>query len=78
MIETLGARIKRVHLKDYKLTGQRGFVDLMEGDVDWKEVMQALVKSGYRGTLSPEYGGGKDPERLNKISRTLDRILALA
>ena len=74
-IQTLGPRIKRVHLKDYK---NRQFVDLLEGDVDWKAVMQALVKAGYRGTLSPEYGGGKDPGRLAAISRALDKILALA
>ena len=74
-IATLGPRIKRVHLKDYK---KREFVDLLEGDVDWKAVMQALTKAGYRGTLSPEYGGGKDPGRLMAISRALDKILALA
>ena len=31
------------------------FVDLLEGDVDWKAVMAAFVKVGYRGTMSPEY-----------------------
>ncbi|MBI1787665.1 MAG: sugar phosphate isomerase/epimerase, partial [Acidobacteria bacterium] len=53
-ILTLGARIKRVHVKDYKLSAraeQGRFVELFEGDVDFKEVMAALVKVGYSGTL---------------------------
>ena len=50
-ILTLGPRIKREHLKDFNTK----FVDLLEGDVDWKAVMAAFVKVGYRGTMSPEY-----------------------
>ena len=81
-ILTLGPRIKRIHVKDYKLSqrGEQGrFVDLLEGDVDWKEVMAALVKVGYRGFMSPEIGYRQDdPEQLMKVSRSLDKILALA
>jgi hexulose-6-phosphate isomerase len=80
-IATLGPRIKRVHLKDYK-AGRQGagaYVPLTEGDVDWKAVMAAFVKAGYRGTLSPEIGyDAKDPDQLVKISRSVDKILALA
>jgi hexulose-6-phosphate isomerase len=81
-ILTLGPRIRRVHVKDYKLSAraeQGRFVDLMEGDVDWKEVMAALVKIGYRGFVSPEIGHDpNDADQLKKVSRTLDKILALA
>jgi hexulose-6-phosphate isomerase len=81
-ILTLGPRIKRVHLKDFKREGGSGngrFVPLTEGDVNWKEVMAAFVKVGYRGTLSPEYGNDrKDPDQLIKISRGLDKVLAFA
>jgi len=81
-ILTLGPRIRRVHVKDYKLSAraeQGRFVDLMEGDVDWKEVMAALVKVGYRGFVSPEIGHDpNDADQLKKVSRTLDKILALA
>jgi hexulose-6-phosphate isomerase len=81
-ILTLGPRIKRMHVKDYKLSQraeQGHFVDLLEGDVDWKEVMAALVKVGYRGFMSPEIGYRQDdPEQLMKVSRALDKILALA
>jgi len=81
-ILTLGPRIKRVHFKDYKLsdrTEQGHFADLLEGDVEWKEVMAALVKVGYRGFLSPEVGyEPNDPEKIRKVSNALDKILAMA
>lgn len=80
-ILTLEGHIRRVHFKDYK-GGTRGGgsqVPLTEGDVDWKEVMAALVKTGYRGFVCPEIGyDEKDPDQLTKISRALDKILALA
>ncbi len=81
-ILTLGPRIKRIHVKDYKLsarTEQGRFVGLFEGDVDWKAVMAALVQVGYRGFLSPEIGFDPNvPDQLLTVSRQLDRILALA
>jgi L-ribulose-5-phosphate 3-epimerase len=75
-IDILAARIHRVHLKDYQLRGfQMGkFVPLMEGSVDWKAVMQALVKTGYRGFLTPEYGSNTP---LADISSAWDKIVAL-
>ena len=81
-ILTLGPRIKRIHVKDYKLSAraeQGRFVDLLEGDVDWKGVMAALVKVGYRGYLSPEiFHDPNDPEKIRKVSQALDKILAMA
>ena len=81
-IRTLGARIQRVHLKDYKLAAggvQGRFVPLLEGDVQWKEVMAELVKIGYRGPCSAELGPDpNDPQLLHKTSRAVDRILAMA
>ena len=81
-IQTLGSRIKRLHVKDYKLSErneQGRFVDLLEGDVDLKEVMSALKKVGYSGFISPEYGPRPgDSDRLLKISKALDTILAMA
>jgi hexulose-6-phosphate isomerase len=81
-ILTLGPRIRRVHVKDYKLSTrseQGRFVDLLEGDVDWPAVMAALKKVGYRGFMSPEYGArANDPDYLGKVSKALDRILAMA
>ena len=81
-ILTLGSRIKRVHVKDYKLSArseQGRFIDLLAGDVDWKAVMAALVKVGYKGFLSPEIGyDASQPEQLRTVSQQLDRIISMA
>jgi hexulose-6-phosphate isomerase len=81
-ILTLGQRIKRIHFKDFKLAG-RGqtaqFTDLLEGDVNWKAVMQALITVGYKGPISPEIGRNPNkPDQLKEVSAALDMILALA
>jgi len=81
-ILTLGRRIKRIHIKDYKLAtrGQPAHsADLLEGDVNWQAVMAALVKSGYDGFLSPEIGRNPNqPNQLKQVSAALDKILAMA
>ena len=81
-ILTLGKRIKRIHFKDFKLGG-RGeparFADLLEGDVNWKAVMTALVKTGYNGPISPEIGRNPGKaDQLKEVSAALDKILAMA
>lgn len=77
-ILTLGSRIKRLHLKDFKIQTNR-FVPPLEGDVNWEAVVAALVKVDYRGWLSPEYSyePGR-PEQINQLSAAVDRICALA
>jgi L-ribulose-5-phosphate 3-epimerase len=81
-ILTLGPRIKRLHIKDRKVSPgaeQARPSALLEGDVDWAEVMAALRKIGYRGFLTPEIGHDpNDPGQLQKVSRALEQILKLA
>jgi hexulose-6-phosphate isomerase len=81
-ILTLGPRIKRIHFKDFKLGsgGEPGrFTDLLQGDVNWKAVMAALVKVGYHGVISPEIGRNPgQPDQLKLVSAALDKILDLA
>jgi len=80
-IATLGPRIRRVHVKDYKLaagSAQGKFVDLFEGDVNWKEVMAAFRAVNYRGYMSPEISYRADqPNQLETVSRQLDEILSM-
>ncbi|MCC6694544.1 MAG: sugar phosphate isomerase/epimerase [Candidatus Hydrogenedentes bacterium] len=56
-IRILGDRIRAGHLKDFRRsTGTLdGFVMLMEGDVNWPEVMAAFREIDYRGALTAEY-----------------------
>ena len=55
-IKILGKRIKRVHIKDFKLSvgTAEGFVDLLEGDVDFEAVKKALAEVGYDSYVTSE------------------------
>jgi len=55
-IRILGHRIRKVHVKDFKsaVGNGNGFVPLLAGDVDWKEVRAALNEIGYNDVLTAE------------------------
>ncbi|TJY39840.1 sugar phosphate isomerase/epimerase [Cohnella pontilimi] len=55
-IRILGSRIRKVHVKDFKISvgNINGFVPLLAGDVDWPEVRKALTEIGYTDTLTAE------------------------
>lgn len=77
-IRILGARIKRIHVKDYRTTGRVGMsVPLLAGDVDWPRVMDALRAIGYDSYLTAEIAQFKRhaPEGVYQISRSIDAIL---
>lgn len=73
-IRTLGPRIKKVHLKDFK-RDNRSFCNLREGDVNWPEVRKALTEVGYNGYVTSELGGG-DEAYLRDVSQRMDKIVA--
>lgn len=81
-IRILGPRIKEVHLKDFResVGGLGGFVGLLEGDVDWPDVMAALAEIGYDGFLTAEvfpYQHHGDAI-LRHTSESMDRIMGRA
>ena len=87
-IRILGARIHKLHIKEYsrKKRDQEGLwkgfqVEYLEGDNNWPEVMKALDEIGYNGwgTAEPAYWpSGVDLQtRLGQVSRKLDEIFAL-
>ena len=55
-IKILGQRIVRVHVKDFKKSvgTAEGFVDMLEGDVDFEAVKTALTGVGYDGYVTAE------------------------
>jgi len=55
-IKILGKRIKKVHIKDFKVSigNVNGFCDLLEGDVDWTKVIKALREIGYNDYITAE------------------------
>lgn len=78
-IRTLGKRIVKVHLKDYKADniakGESPWVNLRDGDVNWPEVRKAFDEIGYTGFLTPELPGG-DEAYLRDLSERIDLIIA--
>lgn len=74
-IDTLGSRIARVHIRDFRLeTGTpQGFCLPGDGDVDWPEVFAALQRVRYDGPITFE-----GPGDLVEISRRLDRVMGRA
>jgi len=78
-IRILGKRIVRVHFKDFKraIGNINGFVNLLEGDVNWPEVIKALQEVGYDSYVTAEMSPYKCyPDQLiYDTSAAMDRIL---
>ncbi|NUQ61434.1 MAG: sugar phosphate isomerase/epimerase [Pirellulales bacterium] len=79
-IRILGPRIREVHLKDFRraVGTIHGFVPLLDGDVNWPEVLAALGEIDYGGFLTAEifpYRHFGDTA-LAHTSAAMDRMLA--
>jgi len=82
-IRTLGPRIAKVHLKDFKLdrpNGKFNWVNLGDGDIDWVEVRKAFDDVSYDGWTTTELGpapaGAGAAAYLKDVSARVDRFLA--
>jgi len=76
-IRCLGKRIRKIHLKDFKLETKE-FVYLHQGDVNWEKVKGALDSAGYDGYLTAELPVDKDDPkgRVLQISKDIDKIIS--
>lgn len=76
-IRILGTRIHRVHFKDFQRSvgNGAGFCDLLDGDVNYPEVMKALRQVGYNGPVTAEFFDCEAD--LPKISAATDKILGM-
>ncbi len=74
-IRTLGKRIVKLHFKDFKFQKRQAeFVNIRDGEINWKEVYAALGEIGYNGTATLEINGG-DEAYLRDVSHRFDLIL---
>lgn len=77
----LGSRIKRVHFKDFRQSvgNVNGFVNLLEGDVNWPAVRDALAAIRYDSWVTaevlPTYRYHAD-RLVHETSLSIDAILA--
>ncbi|MBI4560010.1 MAG: sugar phosphate isomerase/epimerase [Candidatus Hydrogenedentes bacterium] len=80
-IRILGRRIKMIHAKDFRSSvgTLSGFVMLMEGDVNWPEVVRALREVGYDDALIAEFGPYHHSLEvmLRHVATSLNTIMAL-
>jgi L-ribulose-5-phosphate 3-epimerase len=74
-IRTLGNRIVKIHLKDFKRNGYM-WTNLLDGDVNWPQVRRALDEIGYDGYLTTELRGG-DEAYLTDLAGRIDRFFAM-
>ncbi|WP_226528950.1 sugar phosphate isomerase/epimerase family protein [Metabacillus niabensis] len=80
-IRMLGHRIKRIHVKDFNTSvgNITGFVPLLAGDVNWRNVIEALKEIDYNDTITAEITPYKlDPRPLAvDTSRNMEFIFNL-
>jgi len=78
-IHSLGKRIAKIHLKDFKILGGGfgngyRFVNLGDGDIDWAAVRKAFADVGYTGYATTELEGG-DEAYLRDVGQRVDRLV---
>ena len=78
-INVLGSRIRKVHIKDFKLSigNLDGFVPLLSGDVNFPAVVKALKKCAYDGPLTVEVGPTRHHSEMTVYSSSLALDLIL-
>ena len=77
-IRTLGKRIVRLHLKDFKMdrgAGRFEWKNIGDGDIDWQEVRRALKETSFEGWATTEIDGG-DRAYLADVVGRVDKFLA--
>lgn len=75
-IRTLGNRIVKLHFKDFRFPNRQRaeWVNLREGEIDWKEIHKALAEIGFKGTATTEIAAG-DEAYLRDVVKRFDQIL---
>jgi len=74
-IRTLGKRIIRIDLKDFKREGYK-WTNLLDGDVNWPQVCKALDEIGFEGYMTAELSSGNEAY-LTDVAKRIDRIFAM-
>lgn len=74
-LRTVGKRIARIHLKDFRRKGSE-WTNLLDGDVNWPQVRKALAEIGYRGYLTTELAGGNEAY-LKDLAGRIEKIISM-
>jgi len=78
-LRILGKRVVGIHFKDFRRSVGTldGFVDLLEGDVPWPDVMAAIADIGYEGPVAAEMIPGYAHYPLVRIANTSNAMDAI-
>lgn len=81
-IRILGPKIKKIHLKDFRLSARmfpEAYTYLFHGDVRWPQVMAELRKVGYDDYLIAEFPRPRHfvEETFSNISKDIDRLISM-
>ncbi len=72
-IRALGTRIVKLDIKGYS-RAKNDWAEMLEDDLPWADVRQALDDINFHGWVAAEVPGG-DQQRLTKIAKQIDRAL---
>jgi hexulose-6-phosphate isomerase len=72
-IRTLGKRIIKIDLKDFKRNGYQ-WTNLLDGDVNWPQVRLALDEIAFEGYMTAELPAGGE-SYLRDIAQRIDKIM---
>lgn len=74
-LRSLDKRIVRIHFKDFRFRNREAqFVNLLDGDLDWAAIYDAIKEIGYKGPISLEIAGG-DLAYLTDVSNRFEAII---
>ncbi|HVO97999.1 MAG TPA: sugar phosphate isomerase/epimerase family protein [Bryobacteraceae bacterium] len=75
-IRVLGKRIVKLHIKDFKFeNGVATWVNLREGQINWRAIHDALDEIKYKGSATVELAGG-DADYLKYVNLRFEQILS--
>ncbi|MBL9159568.1 MAG: sugar phosphate isomerase/epimerase [Verrucomicrobiales bacterium] len=74
-IRTLGKRITKLDVKGFSRADNK-FTPIDEGDIDYPDVVKALLEIGFHGWCAAEVGGG-DLAYLTQVASAMDRSFGL-
>lgn len=74
-IRTLGKRIVKLDIKDFKRNGYQ-WTNVGDGDVNWPQVSKALAEIHFSGYMTAEVAGG-DEAYLTDLAQRMNRLITL-
>lgn len=74
-LRSLDKQIAKIHFKDFRFRNREAtFVNLLDGDLNWPGIYDAMAAIGYKGPVSLEIAGG-DLAYLTDVNNRFEAII---